>query len=297
MKLNSLARFRRRRRLRKILLLAAAVFIGFLLAAEGRYAVMRLSDISVKPQGALPQHVVWGVLTARQELFWPSLFTSKKEYEDIIENYYPADVKLRLRGWGRFRLDVKPLVPSYKVYWGGKYWYLSEEGRLWPSSLKENAMLKEHDAEKKPVLTWGTDRATPVDMGDLKGNVLSSSIPIKLIRSWYAMSEELGWGRSVKFIQAGVKEGTPIVRIIFYTAGNKNGAQLLLPNEAEKWPETGLAVKKLYGGIENLPPDIYIDGTYKDKILIRNLRDEQNEEEKKEAQLENNGNGGAKKNN
>ncbi|MBQ9882388.1 MAG: hypothetical protein IJM42_07270 [Synergistes sp.] len=295
MKLNSLARFRRRRRLIKILLLAFAVFTGFLLAAEGRYAVMRLGDISVTPPGALPQHVVWGVLTTRQELFWPSLLSSKKEYEEIIENYYPADVKLKLRGWGKFRLEVKPLAPAYKVFWGGKYWYLSEEGKLWSSSLKENAMLKEHDAEKKPVLTWGTDRATPVDMGDLKGNVLSSSIPIKLIKSWYVMADELGWGRNVKFIQAGVKEGTPIVRVIFYTAGNKNGAQLLLPNEAEKWPETGLAVKKLYGGIENLPPDIYIDGTYKGKILIRNLRDEQKEQEKKETPPDNKG--AAKKNN
>ena len=133
MKLNSLARFRRRRRLIKILLLAFAVFTGFLLAAEGRYAVMRLGDISVTPPGALPQHVVWGVLTTRQELFWPSLLSSKKEYEEIIENYYPADVKLKLRGWGKFRLEVKPLAPAYKVFWGGKYWYLSEEGKLWSS--------------------------------------------------------------------------------------------------------------------------------------------------------------------
>ena len=295
MKLNSLARFRRRRRLIKLLLLAAAVFIGFLLAAEGRYAVMRLGDISVAPPGALPQHVVWGVLTPRQELFWPSLLASKKEYEETIESYYPADVKLRLRGWGKFRLEVRPLVPSYKVFWGGKYWYLSDEGKLWSSSLRENMMLREHDAEKKPVLTWGTDRATPVDMGNLKGNVLSSSIPIRLIRSWYAMSDELGWGRNVKYIQAGVKEGSQIVRVIFYTAGNKNGAQLILPNEAEKWPETGLAVKKLYGGIENLPPDIYIDGTYKGKILIRNLRVEQKQQEITETPPDSKG--AAKKNN
>ena len=290
MKLNSLERFRRRRRLRKILLLLAALFVGFLIAAEGRYAVMRVSDIAVLPPDALPQRAVWGVLTPKQERFWPALLASKKDYEGLIENYYPAEVKLKLRGWGRFRLVVQPLVPSFKVFWGGRYWYLSGDGKLWLSSLEYNSMLDEHDAESKPVLTWGTDRATPIDMAEVKGNILSSSIPIKLIKSWYSMAEELGWGKSVKFIQAGVKEGAPIVRVIFYTAGNKNGAQLLLPNEAEKWAETGLAVRKLYGGIANLPPDVYIDGTYKGKILIRNLGAEKKEPAKPEAAQENKNN-------
>lgn len=272
MRLNSLGRFRRRRRLKKILLVLCALLVGFLIAAEGRFAIMRIGDITISPPNILPQYAVWGTITPEQERFWPFFWLAKGDYEKLIESYYPADVELTLHGWGKFGLAVSPLVPLCKVYWGGKFWYLSGEGKLWLSSLPENKILAEHLAESLPVLTWGADRATPIDITQVDGNVFDSSLPIPLIRSWYRMAEELGWSKSVKFIQAGVKEGTPVVRVIFYTAGNENGAQLLLPNEAMRWPETGLAVKKLYGGISNLPPDIFIDGTYKGKILIRNLK-------------------------
>ncbi|MDO4560237.1 MAG: hypothetical protein Q4C86_04735 [bacterium] len=277
MKLNSLGRFRRRRRLKKILLALCALLVGFLIAAESRFAFMRVGDVTISPPHILPQYAVWGTITPEQERFWPSFWLAKGDYEKLIEAYYPADVTLALRGWGKFSLAVSPLIPLYKVYWGGKFWYLSGEGKLWLSSLPENKILAEHSAESLPVLAWGADRATPIDIAQADGNVFGSSLPLPLIRSWYRMAEELGWSKSVKFIQAGVKEGTPVVRVIFYTAGNENGAQLLLPNEAERWPETGLAVKKLYGGISNLPPDIFIDGTYKGKILIRNLKQDKKE--------------------
>ena len=284
MKLNSLGRFRRRRRLRKILLVLCALLVGFMIAAESRFAFMRIGDIRLEPANILPQYAVWGVITPDQERFWPSFWFAKGDYVRLLEAYYPVDVSLELRGWGKFHLNVAPLIPIYKVYWGGKFWYLSAEGKLWLSSLPENKILAEHTAEGLPVLTWGADRATPIDISQVEGNIHESSLPIPLIKSWYRMTKELGWDKYVKFIQAGVKEGTPVVRVIFYTAGNENGAQLLLPNEADRWAETGLAVKKLYGGISNLPPDVFIDGTYKGKILIRNLIDDKKGEIKTKAQ-------------
>ena len=283
MKLNSVGRFRRRKRLRKILLVLGALIIGFLIAAESRFAFLRIGDIRLEPAHVLPQYAVWGTLTPDQERFWPALWLAKGDYERLIEAFYPVAVDLDLRGWGRFGLTVTPLVPIYKVYWGSKFWYLSGSGKLWLSSLPENKILAEHTAENMPVLTWGADRATPIDISKVEGNIYESSFPIPLIKSWYRMAEELGWIKYVKFLQAEVKEGTPVVRVIFYTAGNENGAQLLLPNEADKWAETGLAVKKLYGGISNLPPDVFIDGTYKGKILIRNLKHEKNDDANKAA--------------
>lgn len=271
MKLNSLARFRRRRRFKKILLILAALFIGFVIAAESRFAFTRLWNITVYPPDALPQHAVWGILTPRQERFWPAFFFTKGEYEKLLESYYPVTAQAELRGWGNFRLTVKPLVPIYKVYWGGKFWYLANDGKLWLSSLSENKILDEHNADNLPVLAWSADRATPIDISQTDGNVYGSSMPIPLINGWYRMAEELGWMKYIKFIQAGVREGRPVVRLIFYAPDNTNGAQLLLPNEAESWAESGLAVKKLYSNISNMPRDIFIDCTYKGKILLRNL--------------------------
>lgn len=272
MKLNSLARFRHHRRLKKFLLIVTALFLGFLLAAEGRFSVMRIYSIQATPAHVLPQYAVWGTLTPQQEAFWPSFWSGKEEYTSLIESYYPVDAALSMCGWGKFKLDVAPLVPLYKVFWGSKFWYLSEEGKMWSSSLAENTIVSPQNAEKLPVLVWSAERATPINISGAEGNIYGSSLPLPLIKSWYAKTEELGWNRSIKFIQAAFRDGSPVVSIVFYTAGNENGAVMILPDNTKLWEESALAVKKLYGGIANLPPDVYIDCTYKDKILIRNVK-------------------------
>ena len=109
-------------------------------------------------------------------------------------------------------------------------------------------------------------------------------LPLALISRWYAQINALKLAPYVKYVQAGVKEGTPVVRLILYRPGTKeNGAQLLLPDEAERWAEAVLAVRKLYGALENMPPDIFIDCTYKDKILLRNTGAGEKEEKKAEG--------------
>ena len=88
------------------------------------------------------------------------------------------------------------------------------------------------------MLAWGADRATPIDMANSEGNVFHSSLPLALISRWYAQINALKLAPYVKYVQAGVKEGTPVVRLILYRPGTKeNGAQLLLPDEAERWPK------------------------------------------------------------
>ena len=272
MKLNSLVRFRRHRKLKKFLLILAALFLGFLLAAEGRFSFMRISDISVAPARILPQYAVWGTLTPAQEGFWPSFWFEKNEYQKLIESYYPVTAELSLNGWGKFSLAVAPLKPLYKVFWGSKFWYLSDDGKLWSSSLTENRIVSPQGAEKLPILSWGAERATPINISGAAGNIFESSLPIPLIKSWYAKAEELGWNKSIKFIQAINRDGVPVVSVVFYTGGNENGAVMILPDNAKLWYESALAVNKLYGSIANLPPDVYIDCTYKGKILIRNIK-------------------------
>ena len=134
------------------------------------------------------------------------------------------------------------------------------------------------------MLAWGADRATPIDMANSEGNVFNSSLPLALISRWYAQINALKLAPYVKYVQAGVKEGTPVVRLTLYRPGTKeNGAQLLLPDDAERWAEAVLAVRKLYGALENMPPDIFIDCTYKDKILLRNTGAGKKEEKKAES--------------
>ncbi len=271
MKSNSLGRFRRRRTLKKFLIILCALAGGLIFAAEARFAVSRISLIEQTPADALPQYVLWGTIPSARERFWPLFWLHRNEYKELIEAFYPVEVNISLTGWGKFRVSSSPLVPVYRVYWGGRFWHLSAEGKLWLSSLAENRLIDASAAGKRPLLAWGADRATPIDMADHNGNVFKSSLPLARISRWYAQIGALKLAPHVKYVQAGVKEGSPVVRLILYKPGSgENGAQLLLPDDAEKWAEAVLAIKKLYGAPENMPPDILIDCTYKEKILLRN---------------------------
>lgn len=284
MKSNSLGRFRRRRRLKKFLIILCALAAGLLAAAEARFAVSRVSLIEQDPLDALPQYVVWGTIPSERERFWPSFWLHRREYKELIEAYYPVEIDVSLKGWGKFLVGVRPLVPVYRVYWGGRFWYLSAEGKLWLASLAENRLIDRGGADKLPVLAWSSDRATPIDMAGSEGNVFHSSLPIALISRWYSQLGALKLTPYVRYVQAGVKEGTPVVRLILYRPGTKdNGAQVLLPDDAGRWAESVLAVRKLYGAPENMPPDIFIDCTYKDKILLRNTGTDKKEEKKAES--------------
>ncbi|MCE5202524.1 MAG: hypothetical protein LLF78_08455 [Synergistaceae bacterium] len=254
----------------KICLILAALVAGSLIAVESRYAVFRLRDIEVSPQGILPQHAIWGTLSSAQERCWPFFWVLRGSYEGLIEKYYPVDIKLFLSGWGRVTMKVFPLKPAFMMYWGGRFWYVSTGGKVWQASLVENKFVPEEAVRSLPILSWGSDRITPIDLTADHGNVLSSSLPIPRILKWYENLNSIGWSHSVKFIQAGVKEGQPVVRLIFYNQVGESGVDMLFTDDPAEWHASALAVKKIYQDPKKIPPGISIDTTYKDKILVKN---------------------------
>lgn len=277
MKSNSLGRFRRNRKLKKLALILLALAVGFFTAAESRFAVSRVSGIEQDPPNILPQRAVWGTLSTRQERFWPALWFDRKEYKALIERYYPVALDVSLVGWGKFKITVSPLVPVYKVHWGGKFWYLSADGRLWSSSLPENSLLADHEAERIPLLSWGADRSIPIDISNVSGNVYESSFPLALIGQWYSRIDALGWIPYIKFVQAGMEEGSPVVRLILKAAENTASSEILLPDDVSGWTESALALSQLYGSVAAMPPGTLADCTYKGKILLRNVNADKKE--------------------
>lgn len=241
-----------------------------LVAAESRYAVFRLCDITADPPSILPERVIWGTIPSGQEKFWPLFWFSKNKYCRLIEDYYPVDMDFKLSGWGKFRLEIKPLVPVFKMYWGGRFWYVADDAKVWLASLKENSFISADGADSVPVLSWSSDRNTPLDVSDKHGNVYASSLPIGQIAKWYENVRVLGWEKKVRYIEAGTKEGKKVVRLIFYDETGNNGVNMLFDDDPELWQEAGLAVKKIYPDISNISPDVFIDTTYEGKILVKN---------------------------
>ncbi len=270
MRLNFLVFSRRARKRFKILLLVIAISMGALLAAESRYAVLRVRSIEADPSEILPERAVWGTVRPEEEKIWPLLWFSQEAYCKNIEAYYPVNLRMRLSGWGRFKLEVLPLEAACRMYWGGRFWYVSEDGRAWLTSLKENSFVRSERAGKLPLLSWSSDRATPIDLSGEHGNIFLSRLPMGKILMWYGSLNELGWSESVRFVQAVRDKGRDVVKLILYAPDGGNGASIVLGDDPEEWRTAASAVKKIFPDISQISRDIDIDTTYKGKILVKN---------------------------
>jgi hypothetical protein len=270
MKLNFWAVSKRTKKRLKLFFVIMSLAGGMLAAAEARYAVLRLYGIEIDPRGILSEQVVWGTVKPSQEKVWILFWLSKEEYCRNIEAYYPVNLRMELSGWGKFRLEVLPLEAAFRMYWGGRFWYVSADGRMWLSSLRESSFTSSEKADALPMLSWSTDRETPADLSDGHGNVFHSSLPLQKIKLWHENLKALGWSERVKFIQAGFREGNNVVRLIFYGPDGGNGANIMLPDDPGEWQTSGLAIKKIYPDLSKISPDVLIDATYKDKILVKN---------------------------
>jgi hypothetical protein len=254
----------------KFFLILIAIAAGMLAALESRFAILRVRDIKVDAANILPHSAVWGTIPPGQENFWPSFWTHEKEYTSLIEDYYPVNVDFSCCGWGKFKLGIKPAEPVLKVFWGGKYWYAAADGRIWLTTLKENEYINSSQTMTRPVLTWGSDRMTPVNFSKVHGNIFVSSLPMTHIKQWYDNMRALGWSAKIKYVQAGVNEGQPVVRLIFSDGKDGTAANILFPDDPSVWLEAGIAINKLYPDLQKVSPNIFIDTTYKGKILVKN---------------------------
>lgn len=270
MKLNFWAVSRKTNKKLKLFLIVVSLAGGILAAAESRYAFLRLYGIEIDPRGMIPENAVWGTVSPAQEKMWPLLWLSKEKYCDNIESYYPVNLRMELSGWGKFRLEVLPLEAAFRMHWAGKFWYVSADGRTWLSSLRENSFISSEKADALPMLSWSADRETAVDLSGDRGNVFVSGLPIDKVQLWYENLKVLGWSDRVKFIQAGFREGRYLVRLILFDPEGNSGASIILPDDPKEWQTSGLAIKKLYPDVSKISPNVLIDATYKDKILVKN---------------------------
>ena len=271
MRFVSLAVSRKTKRRVKLLLVLCAVLGGFLFAAEGRYAIFRLQNIELISPGLISEKALWAVIKPEEAVFWPLFLGRSNSCATALESYYPADVKISLRGWGKFRLEAKPLAPAFKMIWDDKYWYVAADGRAWLATLPGNKYIATGDCDSRPLLTWGKTRTTPIDFAASRGNIHISSLPVPRIMGWYKNIDAIGWRSYVRGMQAGEREGMPVVRLVFDDGLGGPGANILFVDDPKQWYEAELAVMKLFPVMGKIPPKVFIDTTYKGKILVKNI--------------------------
>ena len=139
MKSNSLGRFRRRRKLKKFLLILCALAAGLLAAAEARFAVSRVSLIEQQAGERPPAVRAVGDYPVGARALLAVVLAAPQRVQSFDRGLLSGrDRRCRSRAGANFSISARPLVPVYRVYWGGRLWYLSAEGKLWLASLAEN---------------------------------------------------------------------------------------------------------------------------------------------------------------
>lgn len=262
---------KRSRRSGKLLLILLVTFAGMLTALEVRCKTLRIAEIEIEPMAApFICESVWSGVPAKAEKFWPLLWTSKRSYETAIERGHPVRARLLLKNWGRYKLEVEFLQPLFILYWENKYWCVSADGKMWLTVRPENDMTDLSAARRLPVLVWGGDRTSPFDIANADEGVYRSSLPVSLILGWYDSLEFLGWTEKTKALYTERREGQEAVRLIVSDGKGGRGAEILFPDTSEQWREAGMAMKTIYPDISKISSDIFIDMTYKGKIIVSN---------------------------
>ncbi len=260
---------RRRRWKRRLLLLS--LLCGMLYFAEQRYDVFRLRDIELVPGNVLPASAVWDAVSAKAQNFWPALLL-ERDFVRRVEGFYPVQVKVRMVGWGRCRVELKPLEIYLTVFWNTRIWYLSTNGRMWLANLPSNVKVRGLVPPPKPTFVWDTGLAIPIDPDRQAGDVYPSSLPIAKISGWYDAIQEMGWYDSVYSLTAKRIDGRPVVCLLMGTPEQRAG-EVILKEDTSDWASIAVALREIYPDAKyKIPAGHSVNATFSDgKFTVKRM--------------------------
>ncbi len=252
-------------------LLLLSILCGVLYFVDQRYDFFRLRGLEIVPGGVLPEAAIWEALPRQAEFFWPSLIFDSRDFNRKIEGFYPVEIALKVTGWGRYRVTVKPLEVFLNVSWNSRLWLLSTNGRMWLANLPVNAIVKGIELPDKPILAWDAGLPLPIDPERQGGDIYASSLAMEKIERWYDTIGKTAWYRDIYCLLAKKVDGKPVVQVLF---GSENAitGEIILKEDTTNWLSLAAAMEELFpNGEYRAPPGMVINATYTDlKFTVTN---------------------------
>ncbi|HAA46901.1 MAG TPA: hypothetical protein DCE03_00175 [Synergistaceae bacterium] len=251
-------------------LLLVAVLTGSLFRLEERFQLFRLKGIEVQPQAIISNKKVWDQIPKRDKRLWPLLLFHRRELTKNIMEQVPVSARLELAGWGYFRLKVTPLTPWFMVFWNGSEWYLSLDGRVWSVHHEMNSVILHQEPREGPILVWNEtmyDLVSGSSQRMTKSSVLVSRAPVEKLKMWKESLQSLGFYDDINSIMILQNGGTLLLELMMRK--DSNTVKILVPASPEEWEYTFPAIREIIMQTGSKSGEIYIDGTYSGKILVR----------------------------
>ncbi|MDR1470928.1 MAG: hypothetical protein LBS75_00240 [Synergistaceae bacterium] len=240
---------------------------GVLYFTEGRYEFFRLRDLAITPANVLSDDIIWRAVPGNANVFWPCLLFRGRDFVRGVADYYPVDVKLKLAGWGRYKVSVSPLDVFLGVSWNSKFWWLSANKRMWRADLPSSASVRGLRFPNRPILAWDPEMAMPIDPERQMGDVYPSSLPMAKIVKWYDTIEKIAWNEEIYCLLAKKADGRPVVQILLGSEERITG-EIIVKDDASDWLPLAAALEKIYPGrAGKVPPGLIINATFTDTIF------------------------------
>jgi hypothetical protein len=249
-------------------LLLLSFLCGVLYFAYERYDCFRLKELEITPAGVLPDNMVWQSVPGSSEHFWPSLLFTRRKFVRKIEASYPVKIKLKMTGWGKYRVSIEPLKPMLYVSWNSRMWLLSTNGRMWPADLQSNLSVRGMTLPEKPILAWDSGLSLPIDTDNQGGEIFQSSLPVAKIKKWYDMIEKIGWEDDIYCVLAKKIDGRPVVQLLL-GAGDETRSEVVLKEDTSYWSQVAAALRKVFPGAKTtVPKGLVVNATFADNMTF-----------------------------
>ncbi len=261
----------RSRRWQNLVVLISFV-LGGLFFLEKNFHFLRTREIAIQPQEHFTEEIFWNSLDSEKIRYWPLLFLEKNKITHEIEKIIPVQVDLNLSGFGRFRLGIYPLKPLYVIEWKEILWYVDRMGKTWKVSREVNNLIDGISKPDGPVFEVGEGFPIPLPVGVLENSedlIYQSHLPLDLIRRWNEDVVGLPWFPILERLVMEKRAGE--YYLVLQLKSQKGRIDLLLRAESEKWTEITEALGKIMPGFPQHYCNIYIDATYKDKIVVKDV--------------------------
>lgn len=239
---------------------------------EKNFHFLRTREISMQSKEHFTEEIFWRSLGSEKIRYWPLLFFEKDKITQEIEKIIPVEVDLNLSGFGKFSLGVQPLKPLYVIEWKQTLWYVDRIGKTWKVSREVNNLIDGISKPDGPVFEVGEGFPVPLPPGVLESRedlIYQSHLPMDLIRRWNEEVIGLPWFSILERLVLEKRAGE--YYLVLQLRPQKGRIDLLLRAESEKWPEITEALGKIMPGFPQQYCNIYIDATYKDKIVVKDV--------------------------
>ena len=248
-------------------------------------AWLALKNYKIEADSPVLEERLWKVFPSRCLKFWPYLKKDCEGFKDFLERDIPVTVETKMSGFfsGNFTTSIKWVQAWIKVLWRGKFWYISEDGKMWACEKNEdfedifedmnNFMLEKN---KSLNVVWKIPEQLNSDNHDsdiiqtpLSG-VFKTPVSTEKIASFLEEFKGYSWFQDITEITWERRAGLDL--FILRLSKGKQTFEVQLQQEKYSGWDLGLLIESVISDLIKEGGNHIIDATYNGKILLRGLR-------------------------